>query len=128
MPRGIIEGSPRPWELGERDGAAEGPEVDPAVRPLLGRWWSEGSEFVFSWSDGALSAAVAGAAHRPPAVFAADGHDQWRVVSGREAGELLRVVRDDGGAVTRLHWATYAFTREARVFGATGGSSAPYDG
>jgi hypothetical protein len=27
------------------------------------------------------------------------------------------VVRDADGAVLRLHWATYAFTRDARVFG-----------
>ncbi len=110
----------RPWRPGL--------DVDPAVRPLLGRWWSEGSEFVFSWSEGALTAAVAGAPHRPPAVFAPQGPDLWRVVRGRETGELLRVVRDPTGGVARLHWATYAFTREPRVFGATPEPSAPYDG
>jgi CubicO group peptidase (beta-lactamase class C family) len=101
---------------------AAGPPVDLAAAALLGRWWSEGSEFVFSWRDGQLQARLAGApATRPPAVFAADGADRWRTQSGREAGELLRVVRDSGGAVVRLHWATYAFTRDARVFGETDG-------
>ena len=37
--------------------------------------------------------------------------DVLRTVSGREAGERLRLTRDDAGAVTRMHWATYRFTR-----------------
>jgi CubicO group peptidase (beta-lactamase class C family) len=97
-----------------------GPPVDPAALPLLGRWWSEGSEFVFTWTGGRLQARMARAdASRPPAVFAPIGPDQWRTESGREAGELLRVVRDASGAVLRLHWATYAFTRGPAVFGGT---------
>lgn len=101
---------PEPW--------TPGPPVDPAAEPLLGRWWSEGSEFVFTWRAGQLQAIIAANPARPPAVFAPEGPDRWRTVSGREAGELLRVVRDEGGAIVRLHWATYAFTRSARVFGA----------
>jgi hypothetical protein len=98
-----------------------GPPVDPAAVALLGRWWSEGSEFVFTWTGGRLQARMArAAASRPPAVFAAVGPDLWRTEAGREAGELLRVVRDPSGAVLRLHWATYAFTRTASVFGGTG--------
>ena len=119
----LLEAEPtpvRPW----RPGA----EVDPNARPLLGRWWSEGSEFVFGWTDGALTASIAGAPHRPPAVFVAAGPDEWRVASGREVGERLRVVRNESGDVVRLHWATYAFTRDPRVFGATDPTSAPYDG
>jgi CubicO group peptidase (beta-lactamase class C family) len=100
---------------------APGPPVDPAALPVLGRWWSEGSEFVFSWRDGKLEARVAATPQRPPAVFAAEGLDMWRSVSGREAGELLRVVRDPSGAVLRMHWATYAFTRDPRVFGTRDG-------
>ena len=34
-------------------------DPDPAdVVPLLGRWWSEGNEFVFWWEDGTLQAKV----------------------------------------------------------------------
>jgi hypothetical protein len=51
-------------------------------------------------------------------VLRRDGADRWRVVSGREQGELLRVVRDDAGAVVRLYWATYPMTRAPLPFGA----------
>ena len=36
---------------------------------------------------------------------------------GRERGEVLRVVRDEQGVVTRLYWATYPFTRTPEIFG-----------
>ena len=64
-----------------------------------GRWWGEGFEYVFSWHDGALQARGADdPAGRPPAVFAPlpDEPDVLRTVSGREAGELLRLTRDAG--------------------------------
>jgi hypothetical protein len=39
------------------------PEGEPpeAVRSLLGRWWSEGNEFVFTWEKGQLHARAVGA-------------------------------------------------------------------
>jgi hypothetical protein len=46
--------------------------------------------------------------------------DRWRTASGRERGELLRVVRDGSGAVERLNWAGYPFTRTPEAFGGTG--------
>ena len=88
------------------------PEQEPPadVRPLLGRWWSEGNEFVFWWEGEALHAKVAGT---PPGkgetTFARDG-DGWRASAGRERGERLRV---DGG---RLIWSGYAFTRQQEPF------------
>lgn len=85
-------------------------EPSPAVRAILGRWWSEGSEFVFSWESGVLRARAVGApAHQEPAEFEADG-DAFRVAKGRERGERLRV---DG---ERLVWAGYLFTREQQPF------------
>jgi CubicO group peptidase (beta-lactamase class C family) len=87
------------------------------AEPLLGRWWSEGHEFVFSWRRGKLEARFAAAPpERPPTVFEPDGEDRFRAVSGDERGELLRVVRDEGGAVTKLYWATYPFTRTPETF------------
>ncbi|GAA1561231.1 serine hydrolase domain-containing protein [Dactylosporangium maewongense] len=88
-------------------------------RSLLGRWWGEGFEYVFSWHSGALQARQADQpANRPPAVFApVDGQpDVFRTVSGREAGELLRLTRAGDGTVERLHWATYRFTRGQETF------------
>ncbi|HEX7626520.1 MAG TPA: serine hydrolase domain-containing protein [Gaiellaceae bacterium] len=88
------------------------PEEDPPddVRPLLGRWWSEGNEFVFWWEHGALQAKVAGTPPgRGETTFERDG-DGWRASAGRELGERLRV---DGG---QLVWSGYAFTRVQEPF------------
>jgi CubicO group peptidase (beta-lactamase class C family) len=88
------------------------PEVEPPadVRPLLGRWWSEGNEFVFWWERGALQAKVAGTPPgRAETTFERDG-DGWRASAGRERGERLRV---DGG---QLVWAGYPFTRAQEPF------------
>jgi hypothetical protein len=83
------------------------PEQEPPaeVRAILGRWWSEGAEFVFWWEGAALRAKVAGSPPgRGETTFERDG-DGWRAEAGRERGERLRV---DG---KRLIWAGYAFTR-----------------
>jgi CubicO group peptidase (beta-lactamase class C family) len=85
---------------------------------LLGRWWSEGDETIFSWRKGKLEAQPAAApSEREASVFEQEAEDRFRVVSGRERGEVLRVVRDDQGDVVRLYWATYPFTREPEIFG-----------
>ncbi|MEV0716966.1 serine hydrolase domain-containing protein [Asanoa sp. NPDC050611] len=100
-----------PWTPGE-----PAPE---AYRSVLGRWWSEGFEHVFSWHDGALRSRNAlSPAGVPPAVFrpSADNPDILRTVSGREVGELLRLTRDADGRVVRMHWATYRFTRDQQTF------------
>jgi CubicO group peptidase (beta-lactamase class C family) len=97
---------------------AQAPPPD-EVAPLLGYWWSEGLEFAFSWRQGRLEATLANAPSvLPPAAFEPEGPDLWRTVSGRERGELLRVVRDGDGAVTKLYWATYPFLRKPVSFGA----------
>ncbi len=98
------------------------PEAAPTeeVLPLLGRWWSEGDETIFSWRSGKLEARLAEApVEWPPSVFEPEGEDCFRTVSGRERGEVLRVVRDEQGEVTRLYWATYPFTRTPEIFGAS---------
>jgi len=101
-----------PWVPGE-----PAPEQ---YRPVLGRWWSEGYEYVFSWHDGTLQARGADdPPGRPPAVFAPAGPDLLRTVSGRETGELLRLTRDGNGDVAYLHWATYRFTRTQETFDAS---------
>ena len=97
------------------------PEEPPPEKivTLLGRWWSEGSETVFSWRHGKLEARLATAPpEREPSVFEQEGDDRFRTVSGGERGEVLRVVRDGSGAVVKLYWATYPFTREPEIIGA----------
>jgi hypothetical protein len=110
----------RPWR--------PAPPAPAPYRSVLGRWWSEGSEFVFAWHDGQLQARIAEApADRPPAVFQPlpDRPDVLRTVSGREAGELLRLTRDETGAVVRMHWATYRFTRLQEAFDGGPASAGP---
>jgi CubicO group peptidase (beta-lactamase class C family) len=90
------------------------------VEGLLGRWWSEGSEYVFAWSHGRLEARAAferDLRAQRPAVFEPTGPDRWRTACGREEGEELRAVRDDGGKVRRMYWATYPLTRKPEGFG-----------
>ncbi|MFI5933001.1 serine hydrolase domain-containing protein [Actinoplanes sp. NPDC051494] len=98
-----------------RPGAA----APPGYRSVLGPWWGEGFQHVFSWHDGALQARGADApADRPPSIFRPlpENPDLLRTVSGREVGELLRLTRDDAGTVVRMHWATYRFTRVQETF------------
>jgi hypothetical protein len=49
-------------------------------------------------------------------MFERIGDDRYRTVSGRERGELLELVRDNGGRVVKLYWASYPFTREPNAF------------
>ncbi|MFR9778950.1 serine hydrolase domain-containing protein [Micromonospora sp. MS34] len=96
-----------------------GPPAPEHLRGVLGRWWGEGFEYVFSWHDGTLRARGADdPAGKPPAVFVPlpDRPDVFRTVSGREVGELLRLTRDERGAVVRMHWATYRFSRHQETF------------
>jgi CubicO group peptidase (beta-lactamase class C family) len=88
------------------------PEEEPPaeVRAILGRWWSEGNEFVFWWEGGALKAKFVGTPPgRGETTFERDG-DAWRAAAGRERGERLRI---DGG---QLVWSGYAFTRAQEPF------------
>ena len=102
---------PDPWRPGE--------PAPPEVEGLLGIWWSESEEFVFRFVGGRLEARARRLPDwRPPIVFAADGPDRYRVVSGGERGEQMRVVRDDDGTPVKLYLATYPFTREPRAFAA----------
>ena len=94
----------------------DGPPAD--VEPLLGPWWTEGEQVVLTWRAGRLEAElVGGPPGRSRSVLDRDGDDRWRVVEGRERGELLRVVRDDGGQARKLYLATYPMTRAPSTFG-----------
>jgi CubicO group peptidase (beta-lactamase class C family) len=82
------------------------PDPPPEVKQILGRWWSEGNEFVFAWRAGKLEASIPGAPPRVrPSVFEPVSEGVFRVVAGRERGERLRVDGD------RLVWGGYLFTR-----------------
>jgi hypothetical protein len=101
--------APEPWK-------PDAPVPDD-VAPLLGSWWSEGYELVFRWRAGKLE--IRGATDAPtdpPAVLEQLDADRWRTVSGPEHGELLRLTRDENGAIVKLNWAGYPVSREQRLF------------
>ena len=88
------------------------PEAEPPadVRPLLGRWWSEGNEFVFWWEGGALQAKVVGTpAGRRETEFERDG-DGWRAVAAGSAASAC------GSRADSSIWAGYPFTRAQEPF------------
>ena len=98
---------------------AAGRRVPASIADLLGVWWSEGNQFVFSAHEGRLEARAAGAPRSsPPAVFAEEGPDLFRVVSGRETGRTAARRTPSGRPVDRLYWATYPVTRDPLPFGA----------
>ena len=80
------------------------PEADPPddVRALLGRWWSEGNEFVFWWEDGTLQAKVAGTPPgRGETTFERDG-DGWRASPGASAASACAArTSSSSGPATR---------------------------
>ncbi len=95
-----------------------GPAVPTEVEPLLGRWWTEGDEVIFSWVRGRLQAElVGGPAGRSISLLEPDGDDRWRVTDGREQGELVLAVRGDVGDIVKLTFATYPLTRHPSTFG-----------
>src|SRR5699024_10832266 len=101
---------PNPW--------TPGTSVPSELNGLLGRWFSEGRAFTFSVRNGSLQARLDSApSQQPPSVFERIDDDRYRTTSGRETGELLRVVRGPDGEVVRMHWATYLFSREPYAFG-----------
>jgi CubicO group peptidase (beta-lactamase class C family) len=100
---------PEPWRV-------EQPPPDEVV-PLLGIWFMEGDQVVIRWRDGALEARFPDDPEwTEPAVLRREGDDRWRIASGWEHGELLRVERDGGGTVTRLVLAGYPVTREPTLW------------
>jgi hypothetical protein len=104
-----LPAAPDPWTPVEA--------VPAEIEPLLGSWWTEGHELVLSWRGGRLEARlVDGAPGRDVSRFEPDGEDRFRVVEGRERGELLRIVRDADGAVEKLYFATYPVRREPSAF------------
>jgi CubicO group peptidase (beta-lactamase class C family) len=101
--------APEPWQPGEA--------APPELAGVLGRWWTEGEEFVFRFHDGRLEARWTQAPDWYAwSRFEPLGDDRFRTTQGRERGELLRIVRDADGTPTRMYWATYPMTRSPETF------------
>jgi CubicO group peptidase (beta-lactamase class C family) len=107
------------------DGAPRTPALwSPGAAPpselagMLGSWWTEGEEMILSLRGGRFQAELpAGPPGRTISFFEHVGPDRWRVVEGRERGEVLRAVRDESGSITKLYFATYPLTRTPTPFG-----------
>jgi hypothetical protein len=85
---------------------------------VLGRWWTEGEEIVLSLREGRFQAElVGGSPGGNVSWLEPDGDDRWRVVEGRETGEVLRAARGEDGGVEKLYFATYPLTRAPSTFG-----------
>jgi CubicO group peptidase (beta-lactamase class C family) len=100
---------PEPWRV-------EDPPPD-EVTPLLGLWFMEGDPVYLRWRDGKLEARYADQEEwQPPAVIVRESDDRWRIESGWEQGELVRVERDGDGSVKRLVLGGYPVTREPTLW------------
>jgi CubicO group peptidase (beta-lactamase class C family) len=94
---------PEPWRVDD-------PPPDD-VAPLLGIWFMEGAQLVFRWRNGTLEAQFTDAADwEEPAVFERGDDGRWRIVSGWEQGEALRIEDD------RMVLSGYPVTREPQVW------------
>jgi CubicO group peptidase (beta-lactamase class C family) len=94
-----------------------GEPVPSELEGVLGIWWGEGVDWWFEWRAGSLEARRPGRKVATRTLFEREAEDVYRTVSGRERGELLRVVRDECGEPVKLYWATYPFTRTAAPLG-----------
>jgi CubicO group peptidase (beta-lactamase class C family) len=101
---------PEEWKPGE-----PAPEE---LRGVLGVWWSEGHQLVFSYRNGALESDFPEARlGLGRSFYAQEGPDLYRVRKGYERGELLRIVRDEAGTPTKMYFATYPVTRTPETLG-----------
>ena len=100
---------PDAWHVGE----SAPQELD----GVLGRWWSEGGEWIFRWRAGELVGEPQTLIPEVPTRFRREDVDRYRAVTGLERGEQLRIARGEDGAVTRMYFATYPFTRTPETFG-----------
>ncbi|MFI5777449.1 serine hydrolase domain-containing protein [Nocardia sp. NPDC051570] len=88
------------------------PPCPEEIREILGRWWAEAEETVFTWRHDGLHAHVAADPENTDSRFIAEAPGCYRTVEGRYQGERLTVSRAAGGILMR--WATYPFTRSPR--------------
>jgi CubicO group peptidase (beta-lactamase class C family) len=100
---------PEPWQV-------QDPPPDDVV-PLLGIWFMEAEPVTLRWKDGKLDARFPDDPEwKASAVLVRESDDRWRVESGWEQGEALRVERNPDGSIARLVLAGYPVTREPSLW------------
>jgi CubicO group peptidase (beta-lactamase class C family) len=101
---------PEEWKPGE-----PAPEE---LGGVLGVWWTEGHQLVFSYRNGALESDFPEARlGLGRSFYVQEGPDLYRVRKGYERGELLRIVRDEAGTPAKMYFATYPVTRTPETTG-----------
>ncbi|HEY6583839.1 MAG TPA: serine hydrolase domain-containing protein [Gaiellaceae bacterium] len=101
---------PEEWQPGEPP-----PEE---LGGVLGVWWTEGHQLVFSYRNGALESDFPEARlGLGRSFYVQEGPDLYRVRKGYERGELLRIVRDEAGTPAKMYFATYPVTRTPETTG-----------
>jgi hypothetical protein len=91
-------------------------QPQPDLDGILGSWWAEGEEIVFEVRDNVLWSRIPGGPSIAETRFAQADGGRFRAVAGRERGELLEITRGTDGQVSRMHFATYALTRDPTAF------------
>jgi CubicO group peptidase (beta-lactamase class C family) len=91
-------------------------QPQPDFDGILGSWWTEGEEIVFEVRDNVLWSRIPGGLPMADTRFVRVDGERFRAVVGRERGELLEITRAVSGAVERMHFATYALTRNPTAF------------
>jgi CubicO group peptidase (beta-lactamase class C family) len=113
LSRAVAEAHPKVTEVWR---PGEGPP--PELEGVMGAWWQEGHQVVFSFRNGKLESMIPAARlDLGRSVYEREGEDLYRVAHGYERGELLRIVRDEDGVPVKLYFATYPVTREPQTSG-----------
>jgi D-alanyl-D-alanine carboxypeptidase len=87
------------------------PEADPELLALTGPWyWGPSALVLRLGADRALELTPVGASGRGSR-FRAEADGTWTGLDGYYAGEVLRVVRGEGGAVSHLDIGSFVLTR-----------------
>ncbi|MFI6173862.1 serine hydrolase domain-containing protein [Nocardia sp. NPDC051052] len=85
------------------------PPCPEEIRQILGGWWCEADENVFTWRHDGLHAHLASDPEHTDTRFTIEAPGVYQAVEGRYQGEPVTVVHTAAGI--ELRWATYPFTR-----------------
>jgi CubicO group peptidase (beta-lactamase class C family) len=112
----LIAATVESWPVPVEPWTVQEPPPDDVV-PLLGIWFMEAEPVTLRWKDGKLDARFPDDPDwKPSAVLVRESDDRWRVESGWEQGEALRVERNPDGSIARLVLAGYPVTREPSLW------------
>jgi hypothetical protein len=104
------------WPVPVEPWAVQEPPPDDVV-PLLGIWFMEAEPVTLRWKDGKLDARFPDDPEwKASAVLVRESDDRWRVESGWEQGEALRIQRNADGSIARLVLSGYPVTREPTLW------------